>query len=653
MQRRSDSLFQVLLDTLPHAAFLIRPDGTAEYYNVRMVEYLGFRPGPSRGDRTALQHPDDQARLEQERAAGVASSGEYIVEARIRRHDGVYRWHRVHNKPLIDQGAVIAWVGTAVDVHDIREANAVLEERVRARTAELEETNRRLLAEIEQRRISELRFRTMYNRTPMALQSVDANARLLDINDTWVELFGYTREEAVGRHPSDFMTAESAEAYRRQAWPEMLASDSMTRTVDFQFITRDGRIFDGRLAGRGEFDADGSFIRSWSAIADVTAEKRADREMRKTQRLEALGQLTAGIAHDFNNLLTAILGNLEMLLKRPSADPARNERLLIGARSAAERGARLTGQLLAFSRQQRIVAEPVDLNAVVHEMQPLLTGAIGGQVRIELELSRGLWIAQADPTQLQLALMNLAINARDAMPDGGTITVRTANVMLGAPSAPEEPAPGAYVAVSVSDTGSGIPDLVRERMFEPFFTTKPVGRGSGLGLPQVLGVVKQLEGGMGVQTAPGKGTTFTLYLPRTQEATEVPDRTSATAPPDTANADRVILVDDDPDVRIIAADMLRDAGYDVTEAESGPAALDVLASGWSPSAMVIDVAMPGMTGVELEAVVRDRHPELPVVFMTGYAAMKLLPALASHDVLRKPFQAAELEAAVSKALSRR
>ncbi|MEA2767707.1 MAG: hypothetical protein QOD93_669, partial [Acetobacteraceae bacterium] len=222
------------------------------------------------------------------------------------------------------------------------------------RTTELEIANRRLTAEIEQRqrteeglRASEARYRLLYNRTPMALQSVDADARLIDVNDTWLDMFECTRDEAIGRSPADFMTPESAERYRTQAWPEMLASGGQQRVVDYQFQTRSARVFDGRLAASGEFDAEGRFVRSWAAIADVTVEKRVDRDLRQAQRMEAVGQLTAGIAHDFNNLLTAILGNLELMAKRPPAsdpaeqprDQARTDRLIAGARSAAQRGA--------------------------------------------------------------------------------------------------------------------------------------------------------------------------------------------------------------------------------------------------------------------------------------------------------------------------
>lgn len=535
----TDTRFHLLLDTLPHIAFVIAPGGEARYYNRRFIEYHGFAPSTAKAARTALLHPDDQSRLVSTRQAGVASRSEYIVEARLRRHDGAYRWHRIHNKPLLQADALVGWLGTAVDIHDVVHANEILERRVSERTAELEKLNQQLTAEVQQRRqtedglrASESRYRLLYNRTPMALHSTNAQARLIDVNDTWLTMFEYERDEVIGRSPADFMTPESARRYRDRSWPEMLASAGELRVVDYQFLTRSGRVFDGRLAAAGEFDAAGRFVRTWSATADVTAEKRADRELRQKQRMEAVGQLTAGIAHDFNNLLTAILGNLELMSYHasngPTADEAnrqatgnpderardqmRANRLIEGAKRAAERGANLTAQLLAFSRQQKIDAQPVDVNRVVQGMVPLLRSTIGANIGISIRTNPDVSAAIADPTQLELAILNLAINARDAMPDGGLITIETENVALGEPTRTEEPAPGNYVALHVFDTGTGIPDDVRERMFEPFFTTKGVGKGSGLGLPQVLGVVKQLGGGMAVRSAPAQGSCISVFL---------------------------------------------------------------------------------------------------------------------------------------------
>jgi signal transduction histidine kinase len=426
--------------------------------------------------------------------------------------------------------------------------------------------------------------------------------------------------------------------------------------VDYQFVTRSGRVFDGRLSAVGEFDAEGRFVRTWSATADVTAEKRADRNLRQAQRMEAVGQLTAGIAHDFNNLLTAILGNLELMAKRPAdAKPERMDRLIAGARSAADRGAKLTTQLLAFSRQQKIAAEPVDLNMVIRGMLPLLRSTLGGNVAVTVQADPNLAIAMADPTQVELAILNLAINSRDAMPNGGAITISTANMSLGEPLWAEEPSAGDYAVIRVSDTGSGIPDAVRERMFEPFFTTKDVGKGSGLGLPQVLGVVKQLGGGLSVRSRSGEGTRISLFLPRAEGMTaeaatgdELPAAAAARH-----QRGRILLVDDDADVRLIASAMLSDAGYEVIEASSGASALDALERDETPAELVVaDIAMPGINGVEFAAIVRRSWPSLPVLLMTGYAGNELMRKVSDCEVLRKPFSAAEMEEKVERVMSR-
>ena len=632
----ADERFKLLLDTLPHPAFALSADGLAQHYNQAFIAFVGHVPGPGKDARLLLHHPEDRSLFATARAAVQAGRGEWVIEARMRRHDGAYRWHRIHNKPMLKDGVPIGYIGTAVDIHDVREANEELEHRVRERTAALQQ--------------SEQRYRMLYNRTPMALHSVDSQARLLDVNDTWTDLFGWKREHVLGRSPAEFMTEASAARYRDQTWPTMLSSAGETRTAEYQFVCRNGRVFDGRLAARGEFDDQGRFIRSWSAIADVSAEKQAERDLLQAQRMEAVGQLTAGIAHDFNNLLTAILGSLE-LLARQSDMTGRAGRLIAGARDAASRGARLTSQLLAFSRQQPITPQPVDVNFLLEAMHPLLQSSIGATVRIELELRPELELALADPTQLELAVLNLAINARDAMGQGGVLTIGTSVAWRDPPTRSEEPEAGVYVCISVADNGPGIPAAVRARMFEPFFTTKQFGKGSGLGLPQALGLLKQLGGGVVVHSEPGKGARLDLLLPRAG--------TSPLVPP--AGEDRnaiggsvrrldVMVVDDDPAVREVAVEMLRACGHDVVEHGSGVDALAGLESR-RPDLLLCDLAMPEMNGVEFAAAARKRWPGLPIVFMTGYAEEKLLGPARAEDVIRKPFKAEELIARVSAAVT--
>ncbi|MDB5461088.1 MAG: sensor histidine kinase, partial [Caulobacteraceae bacterium] len=308
-------------------------------------------------------------------------------------------------------------------------------------------------------------------------------------------------------------------------------------------------------------DADGRITQAVATFHDITAKMKAEEALRQSQRMEGIGQLTGGVAHDFNNVLTAVLGSLQLASKRVTDERARQ--LIDNAVQAAERGAKLTSQLLAFSRRQRLEPLPVDLNAMIERMGGLFTSTLGGTVKVERVLAAGLPPALADPAQLELALLNLALNARDAMPQGGVLRLSTALVTLGAPRAASEPESGRYIALAVKDTGPGMSEEVADRAFEPFFTTKPLGKGSGLGLSQVLGLAKQLGGGVRLDTAPDAGAEVTLYLPVSPEPKAGPAADLQAEPPRARDGARVLVVDDDPDVRRFVVDFLEDSGYGV------------------------------------------------------------------------------------------
>jgi PAS domain S-box-containing protein len=532
--RESEERFRSMLEALPQSAFVIAPDGQAVYYNRQFRDYVGRSIGPGLPDRNALLHPEDLPKLMEAREAAAQAGVEYIIEARMRRYDDVYRWHRIQNRPMHAGGRIAYWLGTAVDIDDIRHANERLEQAVAERTAELESANRRLAAQIEER--------------------------------------------------------EAAEAQLRQA-----------------------------------------------------------------QRIEAIGQLTAGIAHDFNNLLTSITGNIELVEGRLGGSDERTGRLLAAALAAADRGASLTAQLLAFSRQQRMNPESLDLNQVIGGMLPLLHSTIGATIHIDIVPGRDLWPALADASQIELVLLNLAINSRDAMPSSGIISVATGNYTLGPPQRPEEPQAGDYVGIAVTDTGAGIASDILEKVFDPFFTTKEVGRGSGLGLSQVLGVAQQLGGGVRIETEPGMGTVVTVFLPRADAVTGDATQRSGVRRHRNGKVARavsgILLVDDDPDVRAVAAAMLREAGHTVIEAGSGGAALERLVDRAAPIDLLIaDLAMPGMNGFELARAARQKRPDLPVLFVTGFADMAQAEDGRRETVLQKPFRADELTAKVAEVL---
>jgi CheY-like chemotaxis protein len=318
---------------------------------------------------------------------------------------------------------------------------------------------------------------------------------------------------------------------------------------------------------------------------------------------------------------------------------------------AAERGAKLTAQLLAFSRRQRLQPEPTDINASVETASHLLQSTLGGTIRVDLVLKPDLWPAMADATQLELIILNLAINARDAMPTGGVLTIETANVRRPeAAERPEAPPAGDYVLISVSDTGTGMTPEVLSRVFEPFFTTKEIGRGSGLGLPQVLGVTKQLGGGVMLSSRPGEGATVQVFLPRAAAMAGKADAAAEEVAQGQLGGARVLLVDDDPDVRGVAVAMLKEYGCTVRDAPSGRAALDSLEADPDIDLVILDYAMPGLNGGETAAAIRQRWPHLPVLMMSGYADAAALAEAWSGPFLHKPFTTASLSAQVSKLL---
>lgn len=372
--------------------------------------------------------------------------------------------------------------------------------------------------------------------------------------------------------------------------------------------------------------------------AEIAERERTESRLVQAQKMEAIGQLTGGLAHDFNNLLTAVIGSLDLLLRRTNDDGLR--KLARNALEAGERGAELTSQLLAFSRRQRLSPTALSPNELIQRMEGLLERTIGPRIRIETNLDPELWHALADATQFEVMLLNLAINARDAMPDGGRLTLSTANVTSGEGAPIADLRDGEYVAVSVSDTGTGMPPEVQAKAFEPFFTTKQPGQGTGLGLSQLYGFAKQSGGTARIDSNVGSGTTVTIYLPRADG--EPRQKDARTQPEERTGRLPVLVVDDDDAVREVCTAMLEDIGWRVVQASGGEDALAKL-DGCEFAALLTDVAMPGMSGVELAGHVRDRCPKLPVLFASGYADLDSFGAqLSTEVVLKKPYRLSEL-----------
>ncbi len=385
-----------------------------------------------------------------------------------------------------------------------------------------------------------------------------------------------------------------------------------------------------------------------SALASLQAEiaqrERAEEALVQARKIDAIGQLTGGIAHDFNNLLQAVAGNLDLMLRRPD-DPARVTRWAENALKGVDRGKKLAGQLLAFSRVQRLELRPVDVNALLKGMADLIRGSIGAQIAFDMALDSATGIVEADKVQLELAILNLAINARDAMPGVGRLAISTHQVTIkGNPELRD----GRYLEIAVRDSGSGMTEDVARRAFEPFFTTKDVGQGTGLGLSMAFGVARQSGGTLRLDTAPGAGTTVTIVLPliavgEIKASETVADKSFAPLPLPTPNGKRVLVIDDDEDVRstiVGALEMLGYAPADFADGMSGLAAL----SSVDPAFAVIDYAMPVQNGAEVAQALRQAVPDLPIIFASGYADSAALDAVADTNtrIVRKPFRTAEL-----------
>jgi CheY-like chemotaxis protein len=381
-------------------------------------------------------------------------------------------------------------------------------------------------------------------------------------------------------------------------------------------------------------------------MKEVAAREKAQEQLLQSQKMESVGQLTGGIAHDFNNLLMAVMGNLEILRKRLPTDPG-IRRLIDGAIQGAQRGSSLTQRMLAFARQQDLKTLPADLGALVNGMQDLLRRSLGPQIALRLHIEPDLPPAEVDAHQVELAVLNLAINARDAMPDGGDIDIAVDQMRF---KGDARLRPGTYLRIQIKDTGSGMDPATLSKAIEPFFSTKPLGKGTGLGLSMTHGLAVQLGGHLDLASEVGAGTVATLWLPMANEPPAESLPAASPAPALSANRTaKILVVDDDPLVAMSTVDMLEDLGHVVIEANSGKRALEILDGGQDIDLMMTDQAMPGMTGIQLAEIVRAKRPNLPVLLATGYTDLPT-SKLANLPRLSKPYQQSQLQAEIEKLL---
>ena len=619
--------------------------GTFEYVNgfgtagvsAEFCRLLGLMPAESLPVRTinAVVHTDDPPLI------GGAKDAEAYREFRIARaDDGEARWiarrgeHRLEGPALGERFLGVIYDVTAAKQAEerLRQLALTLEERVQERTQERDR---------------------VWNNSRDIFVVLGDDVCLHAASPAWTEVLGHPTDQVIDRPLLDFVADEDQAAMR--AALERAADGEDLTSFETRMITVAGetRWISWHTSAETELTfAYGRDVTESKAQTDALY--KAETQLRQAQKMEAVGQLTGGIAHDFNNMLTGIIGGLAMLRRRiAQGRTADLDRYIDAAATSAERAATLTHRLLAFSRQQPLDPAAVDVNTLVHSMADMLRHTLGERVTLEVSIDEGLWRARTDANQVESAILNLAINARDAMPDGGRLTVQTSNAVIdsGYAALNEGVTPGDYVLLAVSDTGVGMPADVMAKAFDPFFTTKPIGQGTGLGLSMIYGFVQQTGGHVKIDSQPGQGATIRLYLPR-----DLSEAESARPKADKAELARgggqtVLVVEDDPSVRMLVVELLGELGYAAIEAPDGATALPVLASDAPISLMVTDVGLPGLNGRQLAEIAREHRSALPVLFLTGYAAGAAVRSEFlgdGMDIAYKPFALETLAAAIRR-----
>jgi PAS domain S-box-containing protein len=527
-------------------------------------------------------------------------------------------------------------------------AGLLIAHEIRKRSA----TSDRLVEADAALRASQQRFQAIMDHAPVLVAEKDRDGRYVFVNRAFEKRHGVKAADILGKSAYDLFPAEQADLHVALDEEVVAAKAPVQREITMTTPAGQRTMLFIKFP---HLDAHGNISGVGAIGADVTDLKQAEVQLVHAQKMEAIGQLTGGVAHDFNNLLTAILLNTDVLADRMSDDRLRP--LAEATRTAAERGADLTKRLLAFGRRQTLEPRPTDVNALVTGMEHLMRRTLGEHIAITIQAAANLWPARVDPGQLESAVVNLAVNARDAMPQGGSITIETANVELDESYAGMNPdvKPGEYVMIAVSDTGSGMAADIVARAFEPFFTTKDVGKGTGLGLSMVYGFVKQSGGHARIYSEPGVGTVVRLYLPRS----DVPAETAGVRPKAASElptgGETILLVEDDPMVRGHTETQLAALGYRVISAENASEALDRVRNGTMPDLLFTDIVMPGpMNGRQLAERLRERWPGLKVLYTSGFSHGMLDAPLggtvAAKHLLGKPFRRRDLAAKVREVL---
>jgi two-component system cell cycle sensor histidine kinase/response regulator CckA len=611
--RSTHAQYRELVEGLPLVVYVLS-DGRLSYVSPQIEELLGYPAERWLTTPTFMVdviHEDDRERVVAQLGDAGATRTTTVVEYRVRAADGRVVWLRDRTRPLADSHLR---QGFLVDV-----------------TAEL--------TAIEALRESEARHRDLFDNANDMMYTADLEMTFTDVNNAFAEALGLSRADIVGRPVRELLTPESF-ARVADALAEKLSGAAERTQYEIDLIASDGRTIPADVSSR-VIENDGRPVGVQGICRDLSGRRRSEEQLREAQKMETVGRLAGGLAHDFNNLLTAIGGYGELMARRLDHDePARRD--LEEIQKAAARASALTSQLLAFSRKQILQPQTLSPNDVVRELETMLRRLLGEDAVLEARLAPEAGYVHVDRGQLEQVLVNLVVNARDAMPGGGTVTIET--------RAAENDAGTSYVALSVADTGTGMDEATKARAFEPFFTTKPPGAGSGLGLSTVFGIVAQSGGQVDLQSAPGSGTRVTAWLPQSAP----PKPVAAPRPGDRAAGSTILLLEDEEVVRQLVREILEHAGYDVVEARTPAEALDLGAAA-APriDVLLTDVVMPGMSGPQVASALTRNNRELRVLYMSGYTDEAVVRHGADDGrtaFLQKPFTSAELTSKVQDVL---
>jgi PAS domain S-box-containing protein len=647
--RESEERFRLIANSAPVPMWVSKLDRTRGFANQAYLDFLGLPYQEAIVfDWRAVLHPDDQARVVNESIAGEASLKPFVLEARYRRADGAWRWMRSESQPRWDPaGKHIGFIGVAHDVTAAKEAegelrrlNETLEHRIRERTTQLES--------------SEAQLRAMFETSNQYQGLLDLDGKVIYANRTALAGIMASVADVVGKPFWDTRWFSATPACREivvNAFAAVKRGESMRAEMLLHLPTGD-RYFD--FAMRPVFDQHGRVTAVLPEAVDITERHQAEEALRQSQKMEAVGQLTGGVAHDFNNLLTIIRSATDFLRRRDL--PAERRRRYIDAISdTVDRASKLTGQLLAFARRQPLAPQVFDVGLQIEGIAQLIRPLVGGRIQIGLEIRDPDCFAMADIAQFETSLINLAVNSRDAMNGEGLISISVEKANAIPASGTSEKRDGKFIAISVADTGSGIPPDKLTSIFEPFFTTKEVGKGTGLGLSQALGFAKQSGGEIIVASGVGEGSTFTIFLPQaaapaSQAESDARNLESTTS----GRGHRILVVEDNEEVGRFSTELLQDLGYATRRADNARQALALIAADQSAFDLVFsDVIMPGMNGVELATIIRERHPHLPVVLTSGYSSVLAENAHHGFELIQKPYSVEALSRALRKAILER